>query len=240
MSTAVRDIVRRAVMAAAATGVILPAMDGRAQSAGSTAASRPAWAQRTTVSLMPLSSDEMVSLGGGISCPPPRYPAAARRTMPEGTTVLRMKVDADGHVLDREVVQSSGASPEHRLLDIALDQAYRTCTFPPAAEAGVREFTLTYAWDAQVATAPKALSCPRPDYPPAALRSGATGTSRVKVTIAPDGSVSEGHLIGASGPTREHALLDSQALASFRQCRFPAEPGRPPRQTTLDYIWRLQ
>lgn len=82
-------------------------------------------------------------------------------------------------------------------------------------------------------------TCPRPDYLPAAVRAGASGTSRIRLTIAPDGSVSDGQLIGASGPTREHALLDSQALASFRQCRFPADPDRPPRRTVLEYVWRL-
>ena len=58
---------------------------------------------------------------------------------------MQLKVDANGHVLDRDFVQRSGTTPEHRLLDIALDQAFRYCSFPPAADA-VREITLSYAW----------------------------------------------------------------------------------------------
>ena len=82
-------------------------------------------------------------------------------------------------------------------------------------------------------------TCPKPEYPTAALRSGAMGTSRVRLTIAADGSVSDARLVGASGPTREHALLDSLAVASFRACRYPADADHPTRRAVLDYVWRI-
>ncbi len=108
--------------------------------------SPPDWARRTYVMAPPSSSSQPhIEVSSGGSCPQPAYPRAALRTRAQGTTTLHLKVDPDGHVMDRDIVQQSGPTPEHRLLDIALDQAFRYCSFPPATEA-VREMTLSYAW----------------------------------------------------------------------------------------------
>jgi TonB family protein len=110
----------------------------------------PDWARPTYVHVMPLSSSQPhIQVSDGGSCPQPVYPLAAMSAKAEGTTALHLKIDDGGHVLDREVVQKSGATPEHQLLDIALDKAYRFCTFPPAAAGTVRDITLSYAWHVQ-------------------------------------------------------------------------------------------
>ncbi len=82
-------------------------------------------------------------------------------------------------------------------------------------------------------------TCPRPEYPPAAIRASATGVSRVTLAVGADGRVITGTLIGASGSTREHRLLDDAAVASFRECEFPRADGAQPRTITMDYTWRL-
>jgi TonB family protein len=107
----------------------------------------PAWAQRTYVRVPPLGkSFPRVEVSDGGSCPRPEYPPSARRAKAEGTTGLHLKIDDGGHVLDRDIVQKSGTTHEHLLLDIALDRAFRECSFPPAANGSVRDITLTYTW----------------------------------------------------------------------------------------------
>ena len=50
----------------------------------------------------------------------------------EGTTRVSLAVDASGKLGERKIIKSSGATPEHRLLDrIALDKLSR-CRFTPA------------------------------------------------------------------------------------------------------------
>lgn len=83
------------------------------------------------------------------------------------------------------------------------------------------------------------VACPRPDYPPAALRAQAQGTSLVEVTFDQQGQLVDGKLVGASGPTREHRMLDRAALESFALCQVPASgtPGNRPLRTA--YHWRI-
>lgn len=82
-------------------------------------------------------------------------------------------------------------------------------------------------------------ACPHPDYPPAAVRAEARGTTRVSLTVAADGHVTRGEVVGASGPTREHRLLDMATVASFQKCAFPPVDDKAPRTVTLEYAWRL-
>jgi TonB family protein len=83
------------------------------------------------------------------------------------------------------------------------------------------------------------VTCPRPDYPPAAVRALVHGATRVRLTVDADGHVTDGEVVGASGPTREHRLLDDTAAASLRGCQFPKVEDKAPRVVTLAYEWRL-
>jgi protein TonB len=63
----------------------------------------------------------------------PEYPALARRRGWEGTVVLRVRVDKNGHPADVEVSESSG----YRMLDDAAQRAVRQWRFQPARSGAV-------------------------------------------------------------------------------------------------------
>jgi TonB family protein len=83
-----------------------------------------------------------------------------------------------------------------------------------------------------------------PDYPPAALRVKATGTTVVRLWIDDTGRVGQSEITGASGPTREHRLLDKTALAVLAKCPFVPgadASGRPVgAELSVAYTWRLE
>ena len=80
-------------------------------------------------------------------------------------------------------------------------------------------------------TLPQPLSSPAPRYPREALRMGAGGTVRVRVTVAADGSVDRLELAESSG----NRYLDRAALETVRRWRFqPATRGGQP--TAADVV----
>lgn len=81
------------------------------------------------------------------------------------------------------------------------------------------------------------------DYPPAAQRAEATGTTRVRFTVGPDGRLLSSEVARSAGPTREHKMLDRVAVAKLSECRFTAgvdESGKPVGGVfEVDYVWKL-
>ena len=57
----------------------------------------------------------------------PEYPAVAQRLGVTGTSRIRFSVDAGGHILGAQILQSSGPSRENRLLDQAAAAALAKC-----------------------------------------------------------------------------------------------------------------
>lgn len=85
---------------------------------------------------------------------------------------------------------------------------------------------------------------PRPeDYPAAAQRAEATGTTSIRFTVGADGKLSKAEIVRSAGATREHKLLDRLALAKLSQCSFTAgtdENGRPVGASfDVEYVWKL-
>ncbi len=84
----------------------------------------------------------------------------------------------------------------------------------------------------------------KPEFPPAALRAGATGVSRIKLTVDAAGKVTSAEVVGSAGPTREHRQLDNAAKAAFSSCHvYPGTDteGRPTGTTTIaEYVWKLE
>ena len=67
-----------------------------------------------------------------ISRTPPHYPMASRRMKQQGTVILNVLVNEDGHVVEVEVIR--GVTQD---LDDAAVRAARTWTYEPAEKDGV-------------------------------------------------------------------------------------------------------
>lgn len=64
------------------------------------------------------------------------YPEAARMAVAEGKTVLEYAVSESGKLTDVFVIQSSGSTPHHKLLDYTAAVTGMKCKFEPAEENG--------------------------------------------------------------------------------------------------------
>jgi protein TonB len=85
---------------------------------------------------------------------------------------------------------------------------------------------------------------PRPeDYPAAAQRAEATGTTKVRFTVGADGKLQSAEIVKSAGASREHKLLDRLALSKLSECSFKAgsdENGRPTGASfDVEYVWKL-
>lgn len=82
------------------------------------------------------------------------------------------------------------------------------------------------------------------DYPGAAVRAEATGTTKIRFTIGADGKLASSQVVRSAGPSREHKQLDRVALSRLSGCSFTAgmdENGRPVGASfDVDYVWKLE
>ena len=84
----------------------------------------------------------------------------------------------------------------------------------------------------------------RPDFPPAALRAQVSGVSRIRFTVDATGKVTAAEVVGSSGPTREHRLLDNAAKLALPNCPIKVgtdAAGNPiGTQVEVAYSWKLE
>jgi protein TonB len=87
-------------------------------------------------------------------------------------------------------------------------------------------------------------ACEKPEYPAAAARAEATGTTKIRFTVDAAGKVSKADIERSSGASREHRLLDRAAVEALSKCPFKPgtdETGKPVGATTLvEYVWKLE
>jgi protein TonB len=82
------------------------------------------------------------------------------------------------------------------------------------------------------------------DYPAAARRAEATGSTRVRFSVGADGRLSGApEVLKSSGSSREHKMMDRVAVSKLSECTFKAgldENGRPMGGTfEVEYVWKL-
>jgi protein TonB len=81
------------------------------------------------------------------------------------------------------------------------------------------------------------------DYPNAAKRAEATGTTRVRFTIGADGKLTSAEVVKSAGSSREHKLLDRVAVSKLSECSFKPgadENGKPAGGSfDVEYVWKL-
>jgi len=82
------------------------------------------------------------------------------------------------------------------------------------------------------------------DYPVAAARAQATGTTRVRFTVDAEGKLAKAEIVKSAGPSREHRMLDRIAVDKLSECKFRPgldENGHPAGGTfEAEYVWTLQ
>jgi protein TonB len=87
-------------------------------------------------------------------------------------------------------------------------------------------------------------SCEKPEYPAAALRAEATGTTKIRFTVDAAGKVSKAEIEKSAGPSREHRLLDRTAIDALSKCPFKPgtdENGQAVGATTVvEYVWKTE
>jgi periplasmic protein TonB len=86
---------------------------------------------------------------------------------------------------------------------------------------------------------------PKPeDYPAAAARAQATGTTKVRFTIDGQGKMVKAEVARSAGSSKEHRALDRVAIDKLSECTFTAgldENGRPTGGVfEVDYVWKLE
>lgn len=64
----------------------------------------------------------------------PVYPVAAQRAEATGVSKIRFTVDAQGHIAAAQILQSSGPTREHRLMDKAAADALARCPVTPGTD----------------------------------------------------------------------------------------------------------
>jgi protein TonB len=84
----------------------------------------------------------------------------------------------------------------------------------------------------------------RPEFPAAALRAQVSGVSRIRFTVDASGKVTAAEVVGSSGPTREHRLLDNAAKLALPNCPIKVgtdASGNPVgTQVEVAYSWKLE
>jgi protein TonB len=90
----------------------------------------------------------------------------------------------------------------------------------------------------------KACAPTNEDYPRAALRAEATGTTKVRFSVDASGKLAGVEIVKSSGPSREHKMLDRIAVDKLSGCKFTPgadEAGHPTGGSfDVDYVWKIE
>lgn len=87
---------------------------------------------------------------------------------------------------------------------------------------------------------PWRVTCPEPEYPRAALRARAQGTTVVRLNFGADGAVSEAAVARSSGDTPSHRKLDAAAVKVMKRCRLDGGVDGKPPQFMRTVVWEVE
>jgi periplasmic protein TonB len=83
-------------------------------------------------------------------------------------------------------------------------------------------------------------TCEKPEYPKAARRYEAEGTTLLSFSVDAHGLVSMPNIERPSGASAAHRFLDEAALQALLTCRFPPSPGYVTAPGRIEYVWKLE
>ena len=87
-------------------------------------------------------------------------------------------------------------------------------------------------------------ACDKPEYPAAAQRAEATGTTKIRFTVDANGAVAKAEVERSAGSSREHRLLDRAAVDALSKCPFKAgidENGKAVGAVvSVEYVWKIE
>jgi TonB family protein len=174
--------------------------------------------------------------GKAVSLPKPEYSAEAKAAKIQGTVSIQVLIDEQGNVISAEpadlkavVVRSADGStqtvepePVNPILVEAAQRAAMEAKFSPTLLSGAPvkvRGTITYRFSAMPEVSGgilngKAVTLPKPVYPPAALAVRAEGAVSVQVTISESGDVESASAVSG------HPLLRASAVAAARGAKF--------------------
>lgn len=169
------------------------------------------------------------------SCGPTgnEYPAAARRSMAVGETMIRFAVDERGVLISAEITRPSGSTPEHKLLDQLALRRLSGCTFRPGRDSSGQPtggaFDLAYKW--WIDGAPTRTSHPFfndlqscivgiPEVVDTGPLRRFFGTTVLLFQLDGAGRVLSGRIEQPSSPHPEHSDFDASALKGLADCQF--------------------
>jgi TonB family protein len=169
----------------------------------------------------------------------PVYPKESTRAGEVGTTVLRLRVSAEGKLLQADVARSSG----FERLDNAVLEALAGCRFAPGTLDGVpRETTtaLSFKWRLEEPPKKAISDCLNGiEYPAESLRAEEQGTTVLRVWFNAANEIERAEIAQSSGSPR----LDAAALSGLPRCKFKllgVQPGMAPKEPVrIEYVWRL-
>ena len=87
-------------------------------------------------------------------------------------------------------------------------------------------------------------ACDKPEYPAAAQRADATGTTKIRFTVDANGAVAKAEVERSAGSSREHRMLDRAAVDALSKCPFKAgidENGKAVGAVvSVEYVWKIE
>ncbi len=166
--------------------------------------------------------------------PPENLPPPPKFAAPPPSFVPPPEVNVNPPPSPAPQITTTQVAPPPSVVTVSPAPAVIAAPAPPAPPRVAARPAIANAG----ACAPKA-----EDYPAAAVRAEATGTTKVRFTIGADGRVTAAEIGRSAGPSREHKMLDRLALSKLSECQFKPgtdENGRPVGASfDVEYVWKL-